>query len=74
MNAEHSWADAPLVSHLAEDTLYNEFFTHSYRENGKCEGEVQTTPPPPQRLRWNLEESVGGRIIIITFLEVILVQ
>ncbi|CAB1312223.1 unnamed protein product [Coregonus sp. 'balchen'] len=38
LNAEHSWADAPL----------------GYNEEGHCKGEVDASLPRPQRLSWDI--------------------
>ncbi|XP_077976596.1 carnitine O-palmitoyltransferase 1, muscle isoform-like isoform X1 [Styela clava] len=56
MNAEHSWADAPIMSHLTEEVLYDEFANFGYNDDGTCVGELTTTPLPPQRLKWNIPE------------------
>lgn len=56
MNAEHSWADAPIMSHLTEEVLYEEFASFEYNEDGTCSGEITTTPHPPVRLKWNIPE------------------
>ncbi|ROI15142.1 Carnitine O-palmitoyltransferase 1, liver isoform [Anabarilius grahami] len=42
LNAEHSWADAPIVSHLWEFTLATDTFHLGYTPDGNCRGEVQT--------------------------------
>lgn len=58
MNAEHSWADAPVLSHLTEEVLYEEFVAFKYKEDGRCDGELTTTPLPPIRLKWSIPEKV----------------
>ncbi|KAA0701495.1 Carnitine O-palmitoyltransferase 1, liver isoform [Triplophysa tibetana] len=41
LNAEHSWADAPIVAHLWEYTLATDKFQLGYMTDGNCRGEVQ---------------------------------
>lgn len=55
LNAEHSWADAPIMSHMWEFCLAHDFSGNKYDENGNCTGSVDSTPPPPLRLKWDLE-------------------
>ena len=58
INAEHSWADAPIVGYVLEYCCNLEHKI-GYREDGSCNGVVQTTPPKPQRLKWNISPEVG---------------
>ncbi|NXG69662.1 CPT1B palmitoyltransferase, partial [Baryphthengus martii] len=58
-NAEHSWADAPIVGHLWEFMLATDKFQLGYTERGHCRGEPNTSLAPPQRLQWDLPEEVG---------------
>ncbi|KAL8222618.1 UNVERIFIED_CONTAM: Carnitine O-palmitoyltransferase 1, muscle isoform, partial [Gekko kuhli] len=53
-NAEHSWADAPIVGHLWEFMLATDQFQLGYSHSGHCQGEPNTTLPPPQRLQWEI--------------------
>uniref|UniRef100_A0A8C3VBC9 Carnitine O-palmitoyltransferase 1, muscle isoform n=1 Tax=Catharus ustulatus TaxID=91951 RepID=A0A8C3VBC9_CATUS len=53
-NAEHSWADAPIVGHLWEFMLATDTFQLGYTEGGHCKGDPRTQLSPPQRLRWDL--------------------
>uniref|UniRef100_A0A8C4QX66 Carnitine palmitoyltransferase 1Cb n=1 Tax=Eptatretus burgeri TaxID=7764 RepID=A0A8C4QX66_EPTBU len=41
LNAEHSWADAPIIAHI-------------YLADGNCKGDVAPGIPPPRRLDWNI--------------------
>ncbi|XP_064355550.1 carnitine O-palmitoyltransferase 1, muscle isoform isoform X2 [Dromaius novaehollandiae] len=53
-NAEHSWADAPIVGHLWEFMLGTDQFQLGYDEGGHCRGEPNTQLAPPQRLQWDI--------------------
>uniref|UniRef100_A0A672KW49 carnitine O-palmitoyltransferase n=1 Tax=Sinocyclocheilus grahami TaxID=75366 RepID=A0A672KW49_SINGR len=54
LNAEHSWADAPIVAHLWEFTLATDAFHLGYTADGNCRGEIEHSLPPPQRLSWDI--------------------
>jgi len=54
VNAEHSWADAPIMSYLVEHVLGNEYIDKPFREDGKLKGEPLTDPIPPVRMQWDL--------------------
>ncbi|KAM8820196.1 carnitine O-palmitoyltransferase 1, muscle isoform [Eudromia elegans] len=53
-NAEHSWADAPIIGHLWEFMLGMERFELGYDEKGNCRGEPNTALAPPERLLWDI--------------------
>ncbi|XP_077196698.1 carnitine O-palmitoyltransferase 1, muscle isoform isoform X2 [Paroedura picta] len=53
-NAEHSWADAPVVGHLWEFMLATDQFQLGYTRSGHCQGAPNTALPPPQRLQWDI--------------------
>uniref|UniRef100_A0A8C8SGA3 Carnitine O-palmitoyltransferase 1, muscle isoform n=1 Tax=Pelusios castaneus TaxID=367368 RepID=A0A8C8SGA3_9SAUR len=55
-NAEHSWADAPIIGHLWEFMLATDKFHLGYSEGGHCCGEPNTAIAPPQRLQWDIPE------------------
>ncbi|XP_075364027.1 carnitine O-palmitoyltransferase 1, muscle isoform isoform X2 [Mycteria americana] len=55
-NAEHSWADAPIIGHLWEFTLATDKFQLGYTEGGHCLGEPDTLLAPPQRLQWDIPQ------------------
>ncbi|XP_054029862.1 carnitine O-palmitoyltransferase 1, muscle isoform isoform X1 [Dryobates pubescens] len=61
-NAEHSWADAPIVGHLWEFMLATDKFHLGYTEDGNCKGEPNTALAPPQRLQWDLPEECRAAI------------
>ncbi|XP_030894267.1 carnitine O-palmitoyltransferase 1, liver isoform [Leptonychotes weddellii] len=56
MNAEHSWADAPIVAHLWEYVLAMDSFHLGYAEDGHCKGDPNPNIPYPTRLQWDIPE------------------
>ncbi|XP_039988326.1 carnitine O-palmitoyltransferase 1, liver isoform isoform X2 [Xiphias gladius] len=54
LNAEHSWADAPIIGHLWEHVLSMDPFKLGYTEDGNCCGERHPNLPGPQRLQWDI--------------------
>ncbi|XP_034188246.1 carnitine O-palmitoyltransferase whd isoform X1 [Osmia lignaria lignaria] len=56
-NAEHSWADAAVMSHLWEYVISQENDTGKYKEDGHVQGEPEFTPPPATRLQWDLNQN-----------------
>ncbi|TSK20002.1 Carnitine O-palmitoyltransferase 1, liver isoform [Bagarius yarrelli] len=54
LNAEHSWADAPIIGHLWEHVLSTDAIKMGYTEDGHCKGEPHRNLPGPQRLQWNI--------------------
>ncbi|XP_023271204.1 carnitine O-palmitoyltransferase 1, liver isoform-like isoform X2 [Seriola lalandi dorsalis] len=54
LNAEHSWADAPIIGHLWEHVLSMDPIKLGYTEEGHCCGEPHPNLPGPQRLQWDL--------------------
>ncbi|MEE6482684.1 hypothetical protein FKM82_013316 [Ascaphus truei] len=59
LNAEHSWADAPIMGHMWESMLATDCFQLGYNEDGHCKGQVDSTLPAPQRLQWEIPSEVG---------------
>ncbi|XP_061927996.1 carnitine O-palmitoyltransferase 1, liver isoform isoform X2 [Apis cerana] len=53
-NAEHSWADAAVMSHLWEYVICQEVNNRKYKEDGYNKGEPEFIPPSPVRLQWDL--------------------
>ncbi|XP_033740460.1 carnitine O-palmitoyltransferase 1, liver isoform-like isoform X1 [Pecten maximus] len=53
-NAEHSWADAPIMAHLWEYATIEDKFKFGYTEDGHTKGEPEVPPPNPIRLEWEL--------------------
>ncbi|XP_069621599.1 carnitine O-palmitoyltransferase 1, muscle isoform [Ranitomeya imitator] len=54
LNAEHSWADAPIIGHLWEFMLATDCFELGYTEDGNCRGDSGLSLPPPYRLHWEI--------------------
>ncbi|XP_074488320.1 carnitine O-palmitoyltransferase 1, liver isoform isoform X1 [Sebastes fasciatus] len=54
LNAEHSWADAPIIGHLWEHVLSMDPFKLGYTDEGHCCGEPHPNLPGPQRLSWDI--------------------
>jgi hypothetical protein len=52
VNAEHAWADAPIVGHLMEFVSASEYAEGTY-VNGNASGTVQEGIPPPEKLTWS---------------------
>ncbi|XP_049811314.1 carnitine O-palmitoyltransferase 1, liver isoform isoform X1 [Schistocerca nitens] len=60
-NAEHSWADAAIMSHLWEYVVVEEAAAvaanNCYTNDGHTKGTPEFTPPAPVRLQWDLKPS-----------------
>ncbi|XP_072495481.1 carnitine O-palmitoyltransferase 1, liver isoform [Notamacropus eugenii] len=56
LNAEHSWADAPIVGHLWEYVMATDSFQLGYTEDGHCKGDTNPNIPFPTRLQWDIPE------------------
>ncbi|XP_028032925.1 carnitine O-palmitoyltransferase 1, liver isoform [Bombyx mandarina] len=54
-NAEHSWADAPVMGHLWEYVIWSELEI-GYQPDGNTKGTIVTNPPAPIRLQWELNK------------------
>uniref|UniRef100_A0A8C2BGD8 carnitine O-palmitoyltransferase n=1 Tax=Cyprinus carpio TaxID=7962 RepID=A0A8C2BGD8_CYPCA len=54
LNAEHSWADAPIMAHVWEYVMTTDCFQLGYTEEGHCKGDVASSLPPPTRLTWDI--------------------
>ncbi|XP_077372126.1 carnitine O-palmitoyltransferase 1, liver isoform isoform X2 [Festucalex cinctus] len=62
LNAEHSWADAPIIGHLWEHVLSMDPVKLGYTEDGHCCGEPHPNLPAPQRLQWDINDECQGVI------------
>lgn len=51
-NAEHSWADAAVMSHLWEYVCSEESISERYTPEGDTLGKPEFIPPKPIRLQW----------------------
>ncbi|XP_028824722.1 carnitine O-palmitoyltransferase 1, liver isoform-like isoform X2 [Denticeps clupeoides] len=56
LNAEHSWADAPIISHLWEQVLSMDPVKLGYTDDGHCKGRSHPSMPGPVRLQWSIPE------------------
>ncbi|XP_074950491.1 carnitine O-palmitoyltransferase 1, liver isoform isoform X2 [Phalacrocorax aristotelis] len=56
LNAEHSWADAPIVGHLWENVMATEYLELGYSEDGHCKGDTNQNLPIPTKLQWEIPE------------------
>uniref|UniRef100_A0A3Q0T5H2 carnitine O-palmitoyltransferase n=1 Tax=Amphilophus citrinellus TaxID=61819 RepID=A0A3Q0T5H2_AMPCI len=67
LNAEHSWADAPIIGHLWEHVLYMDPRL-GYTEDGHCVGQPHPNLPGPQRLQWDIpaecQEAIEGSFTV----------
>uniref|UniRef100_A0A673XJZ5 Carnitine O-palmitoyltransferase 1, muscle isoform n=1 Tax=Salmo trutta TaxID=8032 RepID=A0A673XJZ5_SALTR len=54
VNAEHSWADAPIVGHMWEYVLATDCFHLGYTEEGHCKGDINKGLPPTAKLQWDI--------------------
>ncbi|KAL7831026.1 hypothetical protein SRHO_G00305280 [Serrasalmus rhombeus] len=61
LNAEHSWADAPIIGHLWEHVLSMDLKLN-YALDGHCNGEPHRSLPGPQRLQWNIPSECQSMI------------
>ncbi|KAM5186375.1 carnitine O-palmitoyltransferase 1, liver isoform 1-T8 [Callospermophilus lateralis] len=57
INAEHSWADAPIVGHLWEYVMATDCFQLGYTEDGHCKGDPNPSIPCPTRLQWDIPDA-----------------
>jgi len=55
-NGEHSWADAPIMSHMWEYVLSADVGREGYTESGHTVGEADSDAIPPVKLRWDLKK------------------
>ncbi|XP_063699683.1 carnitine O-palmitoyltransferase 1, liver isoform isoform X2 [Culicoides brevitarsis] len=60
-NAEHTWSDAPVMGHMWETVIGDQFIYDVYDENGNTKGTPEFEPPVPTRLSWDLnnEKTLG---------------
>lgn len=56
LNAEHSWADAPIVGHLWENVMATEYLELGYSVDGHCRGDPNPNIPLPTKLQWEIPE------------------
>ncbi|KAM4667485.1 carnitine O-palmitoyltransferase 1, liver isoform 2-T11 [Amazona ochrocephala] len=56
LNAEHSWADAPIVGHLWENVMATDYLELGYSGDGHCKGDTNQNIPVPTKLQWEIPE------------------
>uniref|UniRef100_A0A5F9C908 Carnitine O-palmitoyltransferase 1, muscle isoform n=1 Tax=Oryctolagus cuniculus TaxID=9986 RepID=A0A5F9C908_RABIT len=56
INAEHSWADGPIVIHFWEKIVATDCFQLGYTEDGHCKGDTNPGIAYPTRLQWDIPE------------------
>ncbi|XP_032591360.1 carnitine O-palmitoyltransferase 1, liver isoform isoform X1 [Drosophila grimshawi] len=54
-NAEHTWSDAAIASHMWENLVVDDLESDGYDETGNTKGTPEFTPPTPTRLNWDLK-------------------
>uniref|UniRef100_A0A5F9CQA7 carnitine O-palmitoyltransferase n=1 Tax=Oryctolagus cuniculus TaxID=9986 RepID=A0A5F9CQA7_RABIT len=64
INAEHSWADAPIVGHLWEYVMATDCFQLGYAEDGHCKGDTNPGIAYPTRLQWDIPEEDMGKFCL----------
>lgn len=57
-NAEHAWADAPIMAHLWEFLLSYEHESLGYDSDGRCRLGNGAEPPPAHRLKWDFADEL----------------
>ncbi|KRX42769.1 Carnitine O-palmitoyltransferase 1, liver isoform, partial [Trichinella sp. T6] len=66
INAEHSWyeflADAPIMSHYFEYATVFDILKLGYTAEGNCIGDVDITPVPARRLKWDFTPELSREI------------
>lgn len=67
MNAEHSWADAPVIGHMWEHILFMEDTQIGYDENGHSKGTMRYEDelPEPSRLKFDFNKKVWLSLSIV---------
>ncbi|KAK6627282.1 hypothetical protein RUM43_002865 [Polyplax serrata] len=61
-NAEHSWADAPVMGHVWEYVLQFESDVERFKEDGHCVGTPEFTPPAPMRITWYISDALRSAV------------
>uniref|UniRef100_A0A8C3JPY7 carnitine O-palmitoyltransferase n=1 Tax=Calidris pygmaea TaxID=425635 RepID=A0A8C3JPY7_9CHAR len=64
LNAEHSWADAPIVGHLWENVMATDYLELGYSEDGHCKGDTNQNIPIPTKLQWEIPEEDMGKFCL----------
>uniref|UniRef100_M3Z9V2 carnitine O-palmitoyltransferase n=1 Tax=Nomascus leucogenys TaxID=61853 RepID=M3Z9V2_NOMLE len=64
LNAEHSWADAPIIAHLWEYVMSTDSLQLGYAEDGHCKGDTNPNIPYPTRLQWDIPGEDMGKFCL----------
>ncbi|XP_041110577.1 carnitine O-palmitoyltransferase 1, liver isoform-like isoform X2 [Polyodon spathula] len=64
INAEHSWADAPIVGHMWEFVLSTDHFLLGYTEEGHSKGDMNKMISPPSKLQWDIPQEDKGEFCL----------
>ncbi|MGH0148718.1 UNVERIFIED_CONTAM: hypothetical protein FKN15_013962 [Acipenser sinensis] len=64
INAEHSWADAPIVGHMWEFVLSTDHFQLGYTEEGHSKGDMNKMLSPPSKLQWDIPQEDKGEFCL----------
>ncbi|XP_077357890.1 carnitine O-palmitoyltransferase 1, liver isoform isoform X1 [Festucalex cinctus] len=68
INAEHSWADAPVIAHLWEYVVATDSFQLGYNSEGHCKGDVDPSLAEPLKLTWKItpecEEQISQSLAV----------
>ncbi|XP_037036694.1 carnitine O-palmitoyltransferase 1, liver isoform-like [Bradysia coprophila] len=59
-NAEHTWADAPVLIHMIEEMHLDEL--QNYDVDGNLHGKMLIVPPIPTRIQWSFNEDLLNTI------------
>ncbi|XP_049614233.1 carnitine O-palmitoyltransferase 1, liver isoform-like isoform X1 [Syngnathus scovelli] len=62
INAEHSWADAPVIAHLWEYVVATDCFQLGYNSEGHCKGDVDPSLAEPLKLTWKIPPECEDQI------------
>lgn len=65
-NAEHTWADAPVMGHLWEYIIWSEIDI-GYDEKGNAVGSIDMKVPMPTRLQFDLDNEKAKEAIDVSF-------
>lgn len=66
INAEHAWADAPVMAHVWEQVYTTQCFSKPYQPNGDVivqnDGERSSPLPPVKLLNWDFSTGLDGAV------------
>ncbi|KAJ6642115.1 Carnitine O-palmitoyltransferase 1, liver isoform [Pseudolycoriella hygida] len=62
LNIEHSWSDGPIIGHVYEQIMYDDYFCYDESGNLKDSASPTSRPPPPTRLSWDFNSRLAETI------------